>query len=187
MEKQRRSEFLSSLAGVIQQLTPLVQAQPAAGPFAAEMIKFSVAPFRAGRAMTAVIEDFTETIRDQAQRAAADPQPGPAQLAAQSDARRFEFEQQKHADEMTLRSKELDQVNEREVRKARVEGDLAGHAAGQPAAYSMSEVIAQLATQNAQVLQALALIGQVLAAPKSISTPDGRIYTTQPSLSPGMN
>jgi hypothetical protein len=187
MEKQRRTEFLSSLAGVIQQLTPLVQAQPAAGPFAAEMIKFSVAPFRAGRAMTAVIEDFTETIREHAQQAATNPQPGPAQLVAQSEGQRFEFEKQKHADEMALKRKELDQMNEREIRKARVEGDLAGNAAGQPAAYSMSEVIAQLAGQNAQVLQALAVIGQILAAPKSVTTPEGRIYTTQPSLPPGMN
>ncbi|MBK1870090.1 hypothetical protein [Taklimakanibacter albus] len=187
MEKQRRTEFLSSLAGVIQQLTPLVQAQPAAGPFAAEMIKFSVAPFRAGRAMTAVIEDFTETIREQAQQAATNPQAGPAQLAAQSEGQRFEFEKQKHADEMALKSKELDQVNDREIRKARIEGDLAGNAAGQPAAYSMSEVITQLAGQNAQVLQALAVIGQILAAPKSVTTPEGRIYTTQPSSPPGMN
>jgi len=187
MEKQRRTEFLSSLAGVIQQLTPLVQAQPAAGPFAAEMIKFSVAPFRAGRAMTAVIEDFTETIREQAQQAATNPQSGPAQLVAQSEGQRFEFEKQKHADEIALKSKELDQMNEREIRKARLEGDLAGNAAGQPAAYSMSEIIAQLAGQNAQVLQALAVIGQILAAPKSVTTPEGRIYTTQPSLPPGMN
>lgn len=187
MEKQRRTEFLSSLAGVIQQLTPLVQAQPAAGPFAAEMIKFAVAPFRAGRAMTAVIEDFTETIRAQAQQAATNPQAGPAQLVAQSENQRLEFEKQRHADEIALRSKELDQVNEREIRRARVEGDLAGNAAGQPAAYSMSEVIAQLAGQNAQVLQVLAAIGQILAAPKSVTTPEGRVYTTQPSLSPGMN
>lgn len=187
MEKQRRTEFLSSLAGVIQQLTPLVQAQPAAGPFAAEMIKFSVAPFRAGRSMTAVIEEFTETIRDQAQQAAANPQPGPAQLATEAEGQRLEFEKQKHADEVALRSKELDQVNEREIRKARVEGDLAGNVAGQPAAYSMSEVIAQLADQNAQLLQALAVIGQILAAPKSVTTPEGRIYTTRPSLSPGIN
>ncbi|MFZ5676324.1 MAG: hypothetical protein ACOZAM_25470 [Pseudomonadota bacterium] len=187
MEKQRRAEFLASLSGAIQQLTPLVQAQPAAGPFAAEMIKFAVAPFRAGRAMTAVIEEFTETIRAQAQQAAADPQPGPAQLTAQSEAGRLEFEKQKHADEMALRSKELDQVNEREIRKARIEGDLAGNMAGQPAAYSMSEVITQLAGQNAQVLQALTLIAQVLAAPKTVTTPDGRTYTTQPGLSSGMN
>lgn len=187
LEKQRRTEFLASLSGVIQQLTPLVQAQPAAGPFAAEMIKFAVAPFRAGRTMTAVIEEFTETIRAQAQQAAADPQPGPAQLTAQSEAGRLDFEKQKHTDEMALRGKELDQLNEREIRKARVEGDLAGTAAGQPAAYSMSEVITQLAGQNAQVLQALALIVQVLAAPKTVTTPDGRTYTTQPSPSSGMN
>lgn len=187
-EKQRRTEFLASLAGVIQQLTLLVQAQPAAGPFAAAMIKFAVAPFRAGRAMTAVIEEFTEAIRTQAQQATASSQPSPEQVKAQSEDKKFAFEQQKHQDEMALRVKELDQTNEREVRKARVEGDLAGSEAGQPAAYSMSEVITQLAQQNAEVLQALAMIAQVLAAPKTVTTPEGRTYTTQPELpQQGMN
>lgn len=185
-EKQRRTEFLAALAGTIQQLTPLVQAQPAAGPFAAEMIKFAVAPFRAGRAMTAVIEEFTETIRTQAQQAAMNSRPGPEQVA-QSEAQRLEFERQRHADEMALRARELDQTHEREVRKARLEGDLAGNAAGQPAAYSMSEVITELAGQNAQILQALAMIGQALSAPKTVTTPEGRTYTTQPILQQGMN
>jgi hypothetical protein len=178
-EKQRRSEFLTALSAAIRELTPMVQLQPAAGPLAAEMIKFAVAPFRAGRAMTAVIEDFTETIRRQAQLATAGP--GPEQMQAEADAQRLDFEKQKHADEIALRRKEMDQTHDREIRKARVEGDLAGTEAGQPAAYSMSEVIAELAQQNAQVLQALAMIAQVLAAPKTVTTPEGRTYTTQPA------
>lgn len=178
-EKQRRSEFLTALSGAIRDLTPMVQVQPAAGPLAAEMIKFAVAPFRAGRAMTAVIEEFTETIRQQAQQSATSPGPGPEQRQAEADARRLDFEKQKHADEMALRTRELDQAHDREIRKARVEGDTAGHEAGQGPAYSMSEVIAELAQQNAQVLQALAMIARVLAAPKTVTTPEGRTYTTQ--------
>ncbi|QIG49556.1 hypothetical protein G5V57_18670 [Nordella sp. HKS 07] len=181
-EKRRRTEFLASLASVIQQLTPLVQTQPAAGPFAAEMIKFAVAPFRAGRAMTAVIDEFTDAIRTQAQQATASAQPSPELVLAQAEAAKLDFEKQKHVDQMALRAKELDQTNDREIRKARLEGDLAGDGAGQPAAYSMSEVITQLAQQNAQVLQALAMIAQVLAAPKTVTTPEGRIYSTQPAL-----
>lgn len=174
-EKQRRTEFLASLSGAIQQLTPLVQAQPAAGPFAAEMIKFAVAPFRAGRAMTAVIEEFTETIRKQAEEAASAP--------PQTDVamQRLDFEKQKHADEMALRRQEDDRAHEREVRKARLEGDRAGADTGQGPAYSMAEVIEQLARQNAAVLQALQTIAEVMAMPKTVTTPEGRTYTTQTS------
>jgi hypothetical protein len=179
-EKQRRSEFLGALSAAIRELTPLVAAQPAAGPFAAEMIKFAVAPFRVGRAMTAVIEEFTETIRQQAQQAARSPQPNSEQVKTEADAQRLAFEKQKHAEEMALRAKELDQTHEREIRKARLEGDLAGGTAGQPAAYSMSEVITELAQQNAAVLQALQMIAQVLAAPKEVTTPEGRTYRTAP-------
>ena len=180
-EKQRRTEFLAALSAAIQQLTPLVAAQPAAGPFAAEMIKFAVAPFRAGRMMTAVIEEFTETIRRQAQGAMTAREPGPGQIEAEVDAERLAFEREKHADEMALRRKEMDQLHEREIRKARLEGDLAGNAAGQPAAYSMSEVITELAGQNRAVLQALQMIAEALAAPKTVTTPEGRTYTTGPA------
>lgn len=180
-EKQRRTEFITALAAAIQQLIPLVQGQSAAAPFAAEMIKFAVAPFRAGRSMTAVIEEFTETVRQQAQQATESAQQTPDQVQAGADSQRLDFEKQKHADEIALRRKEMDQAHEREIRKARIEGDLAGTEAGQPAAYSMSEVIADLAQQNAQVLQALAMIAQVLATPKTVTTPEGRTYTTQPA------
>ena len=185
-EKQRRTEFLGALAGTIQQLTPLVQAQPAAGPFAAEMIKFAVAPFRAGRSMTAVIEEFTETIRKQAQQAASNPSPNEAQVKAEAEKQRLAFEAKKHDNEMQLKRDEINLTNEREIRRDRVVGDLAGNEAGQPAAYSMSEVITQLAQQNASVLQALQMIAQVLAAPKIVTTPEGRTYTTGPSPQ-GMN
>ena len=185
-EKQRRTEFLGALAGTIRQLTPLVQAQPAAGPFAAEMIKFAVAPFRAGRAMTAVIEEFTETIRKQAEQQAESPQPGADQLKAETDRQRLALDAKKHEDDLRLRRDEMNLQNEREIRKDRVAGDLAGNEAGQPAAYSMAEVIEGLAQQNASVLQALQMIAQVLAAPKTVTTPEGRTYTTQPSPQ-GMN
>ena len=138
--------------------------------------------------MTAVIDEFTDAIRTQAQQAAASAQPSPELVLAQAEAAKLDFEKQKHIDQMALRAKELDQTNDREIRKARLEGDLAGDGAGQPAAYSMSEVITQLAQQNAQVLQALAMIAQVLAAPKTVTTPEGRIYSTQAALpQQGMN
>jgi hypothetical protein len=181
-EKQRRTEFLGALAGTIQQLTPLVQAQPAAGPFAAEMIKFAVAPFRAGRSMTMVIEEFTENIRQRAQQAASNPQPNEAEVKAQSDKQRLAFDVRKHDDEMQLKRQEMALTHERETRKARVEGDAAGSETGQGPTYSMAEVIEALAQQNASVLQALQMIAQVLAAPKTVTTPEGRTYTTQPAM-----
>lgn len=178
-EKQRRSEFLTALSATIRQLAPLVQAQPAAGPFAAEMIKFAIAPFRAGRSMTAVIEEFAGTIREQALGATANPQPAPGQIKAEAEQQRLAFDQQKHKDEVQLRREEMNLTHEREIRRDRVAGDLAGNETGQPAAYSMAEVIEKLAQQNASVLEALRLIAQVLAAPKTVTTPEGRTYTTQ--------
>ena len=136
--------------------------------------------------MTAVIEEFTETIRKQAEQQAESPQPGADQLTAETDRQRLALDAKKHEDDLRLRRDEMNLQNEREIRKDRVAGDLAGNEAGQPAAYSMAEVIEGLAQQNASVLQALQMIAQVLAAPKTVTTPEGRTYTTQPSPQ-GMN
>lgn len=180
-EKTQRNEFLGVFSTAMTQLAPLVTQNPSAAPMAVEILKFALAPYRAGRSVEAAIEQFADSVKQDAQQRTQNPTPSPDQVKAQSDQQRLAFEEKKHADEMALRTKEMDQANEREVRKARLEGDLAGAAAGQPAAYSMSEVIAQLAQQNAQVLQALTMIAQVLAAPKTVTTPEGRTYTTQPS------
>ena len=107
-------------------------------------------------------------------------------MKAEAEKQRLAFEAKKHDDEMQLKRDEINLTNEREIRRDRVVGDLAGNEAGQPAAYSMSEVITQLAQQNASVLQALQMIAQVLAAPKIVTTPEGRTYTTGPSPQ-GMN
>jgi len=178
-EKEQRNEFLGVFATAMQQLAPMVTQNPSAAPMAVEILKFALAPYRAGRSVEAAIEQFADSVKTDAQQRAQNPTPSPEQLKSQQEEKRLAFEEKKHQDEMALRSKEVDQTNEREIRKARVEGDLAGVEAGQPAAYSMAEVIAQLAQQNTQVLQALAMIAQVLAAPKTVTTPDGRTFTTQ--------
>ncbi|TJV21080.1 MAG: hypothetical protein E5Y04_28665 [Mesorhizobium sp.] len=85
-EKQRRSEFLTALGGTLAQLAPMVQERPETAPFAAELLKFAVAPFRPGRSMDAAIDEFAEKMKQMG----AQPkpqQPDPAALAAEADAK----------------------------------------------------------------------------------------------------
>jgi len=78
-EKEKRAEFLTALGGTMQQLVPLVQMMPAAAPFAVEIIKFAVAPYRAGKSLDQAIEQFGEAVTGQAQQQMQNPQPDPAQ------------------------------------------------------------------------------------------------------------
>jgi hypothetical protein len=81
-EKAARSEFLGVLGQAMGQLMPLVQQDPSAAPFAGQILKFAVAPFRAGRELDGAVDDFV----DQASKRAEQPQPNPEAEAATAEA-----------------------------------------------------------------------------------------------------
>lgn len=81
-QKQRVTEFLGALAQALAQLAPMVQAQPESAPFAAEVLKFAVAPFRAGRELQSAIDEFTEQVK----KVAAQPQPNVQEEVARIEA-----------------------------------------------------------------------------------------------------
>lgn len=99
-EKQRRAEFLTALGGTMQQLAGLVQMEPSAAGFAAEVLKFAVAPFRAGRDLEGAIEEFA----DQMAQRASNPPPDPAAEQAKAEA---EAEGQRIQAEMQMKMQEL--------------------------------------------------------------------------------
>jgi len=62
-EKQRRTEFLTSVGGFVSQILPMVQSVPQTGEFAAEALKFAVGGFRAGRQLEGVIEEMSDKLK----------------------------------------------------------------------------------------------------------------------------
>lgn len=123
-EKQRRTEFLTALGGIMTQLAPLVDAKPEAAPFAAEVLKFAVAPFRAGRELEGVIEEFAEKMKE----SAGQPKPPPPeQVKAEAEAKALEAEtqarQQQSQQDMQARQQE-GQIKAQEAEtKARTEAE----------------------------------------------------------------
>lgn len=107
-EKKRRSEFLTSLAGVMTQLFPMVQQQPETAPFAAEVIKFAIAPFRAGRTLNASIDKFTEDMKATAQNAANTPKPNPDAIKAEAEAAKSKGEMEIKTAELKMKQEEHD-------------------------------------------------------------------------------
>jgi hypothetical protein len=181
-EKQRRTEFLGALSTAIQQLTPMVAQQPSSAPFAIEILKFAIAPFRAGRSFEGSIDEFAETVRREAEQRLADPGPGPDRMRLELEEKKLALDQKKHEAELAVRQDEVNKLHERETRKARLEGDALTLAQGEPPAYSMTEIIELLTRQNEQALRSMDMIARVLAAPKKITTPEGRTYTTEPAM-----
>jgi hypothetical protein len=108
-EKQSRAEFLTALAGVLAQLGPMVEARPETAPFAAELLKFAIAPFRVGRAMDQAIDEFADNMKTAAAQPKPQP-PDPAMLKAQAEIQalqaKTEADAQTHQQQLELKTQE---------------------------------------------------------------------------------
>lgn len=60
MEKQQRGEFMQAFSNSMMALQPLLAAGEAGANLAGEMLKFALAPFRAGRQLEGVIDEFVK-------------------------------------------------------------------------------------------------------------------------------
>lgn len=80
--KQQTTEFLGALATALAQLAPMVAAQPQSAEFASEVLKFAVAPFRAGRSLEGAIERFADEVKQ----VASQPKEDPRAIAAKAEA-----------------------------------------------------------------------------------------------------
>lgn len=108
VEKQQRAEFATAIGGFIEKVGPMVAQEPALAPFAAELLKFLAAPYRAGREMESVIEELADQI---VSRVNQQRPPPPDQIKTQAEIEQnkaeLAFEQQKFAAEIDLERKKL--------------------------------------------------------------------------------
>ncbi|MER9028189.1 hypothetical protein [Mesorhizobium sp. M0674] len=118
-EKQRRSEFLTALAGTLAQLGPMVQAQPETAPFAAEVLKFAMAPFRPGRSMDATIDEFAEQMNAMGSQPRPDPSAGKAEADAKANEGKMAVEKAK-SDAAMAKSQ-----SDAEIARTKAEADIA--------------------------------------------------------------
>lgn len=82
-QKQRATEYATSMTGLLRELVPAVQNAPQIAPLASEMLNYVNGVFRVGRQFEQVVEEFT----DQMKQAAAQPKgPSPEEIKAQADA-----------------------------------------------------------------------------------------------------
>ena len=126
-EKQRRAEFLTAIGGFIGQAAGLVQADPAAAPMAAEMLKFAAAAFRADRTLDTAIDEYAEQLRIRAEAAQGqEQQPDPAQEAAAMEAQIKQAEMQMKQAEMQAKMQEAAQRAQVDMAKVQMEQQAMG-------------------------------------------------------------
>jgi len=108
-EKASRIEFLTAVGGFLSQAGPMVEQQPQTAPLLAEMLKFGVGAFRAGRDLGAVIDQFAEQVKRSAGQGQQQPDPeaqakaAEAQIKAQEMQMNREFKQT----ELQMRQQEM--------------------------------------------------------------------------------
>jgi hypothetical protein len=107
-EKQQRSEFVGMLAQLLPQLTQMITVQPKTAEFCGEILKFAVAPFRAGRSLDGAVDDLVDQMKQMAEQP---PQPGQAdkqnQTALQIETMKDQTAQQKIKADTALETQKL--------------------------------------------------------------------------------
>lgn len=177
--KASMSEFLGVLSQAIGRLAPMVAGQPETAPFAAEVLKMAVSPFRAGRMLDSTIDEFAEKMKQ----SASVPKQNPMQQKLKTDA-------EKAKADLALKTKEIESRGEIEKAKLALEREksterlrlerlkLAANADGPQAdllakeieaeKMQMDLVIEELRASREQQQQFMALMMQALMAPKRV-------------------
>jgi len=96
-EKSARNEFGQAFAQTTTALAPLIQQAPETAEFAGEMLKFMLAPFRAGRQMEQSIDDFVSQMTEKSKQP---PPPNPEQMKIEAELKGMELEQAGKAAEL---------------------------------------------------------------------------------------
>lgn len=126
--KQRSAEFLTALGGALAQLGQMVDARPETAPFAGEVLKFAVSPYRAGRELDAAIDEMIDMMKKPKP-----PQQDPAAAKAEADAAAKKEELQ-----AKLQSEQAKAQMDQQAAQARMQSD-------QQAAQARAQADAQIA------------------------------------------
>jgi hypothetical protein len=163
-EKQARSEFLTAFGTAMQQIAPLVTAVPESASFAAEILRFALAPFRGGRTLDAAIDEFADNMIAKASQ----PQPpNPEMLKIQQEGEFRNRELAIKEQQVQLEMQKVQQAPQVEAQKEQIKAAANVQAKELDAQVAVAREEAQLAadTQTTQMsLEAEALLEQQRAA-----------------------
>ena len=107
-EKQRRTEFVQMLGGLLPQLAQMIQSDPQNAKFCGEILKFSAAPFRAGRSLDGTIDELVERMEAKSgQPPQPDPETTKQQTQLQIEQMKIEYAREKDGADRQIKVAEL--------------------------------------------------------------------------------
>ena len=122
-EKQRRTEFVQMLGGLLPQLAQMIAADPSTAEFCGEVLKFSTAPYRAGRSLDGAIDSLIEQMKTKGQQPRGDdPQTAQGKIQIQIEQMKVQAQQKTDAAKLQLQQQELqmkDQHKQMELQNAK--------------------------------------------------------------------
>jgi len=117
-EKQRRTEFTQVLGGLLQQLSAMISAEPQTASFAGEVLKFSTAPFRAGRSLDGAIDELVEQMKAKGEAGKGDdPTTAMGKIQLQIEQMKQQTEKEKIKAQSDMKAAELKQKSQEHTEK----------------------------------------------------------------------
>jgi len=117
-EKQRRAEFIAVLSQLLPQLASMIATDPATATFCGEVLKFSVAPFRAGRMLDGAIDELAELMKSKAEQPRGpDPTTVQEQTAKEIETMKLAHAAQKDSQDAALKQAEMQMRDKHEQMK----------------------------------------------------------------------
>jgi hypothetical protein len=107
-EKEQRGEFMQTLANLLPQLMQMIAAEPKTGEFCGEVLKFAVAPYRAGRSLDGAIDQLVELAKSRSDVPRGDdPTTATNKTALQIEGMKQQTQKDKNQADVALRIQEL--------------------------------------------------------------------------------
>jgi hypothetical protein len=111
-EKQRRGEFVGMLAQLLPQLAQMIGTEPQTAPFCGEVLKFAVAPYRAGRSLDGAIDDLVEQMKQKGdQPPGTDPATAQQQTAIQIEQMKLQQQDKEAKAKLDFQQQQLQQAD----------------------------------------------------------------------------
>ena len=119
-EKQRRTEFVGVLSQLLPQLGMMVAQQPNTAKFCGELLKFSIAPFRAGRSMDGAIDELVQQMEQMGQgQKPDDPITAKAKADKEVEQMKLTYAKEKDTADRELKKQEIQFKGQIELQKAK--------------------------------------------------------------------
>jgi hypothetical protein len=109
-EKKSRGEFMGMMSNLLPQLSAMISAEPSTAEFCGELLKFSVAPYRAGRSLDGAIDALVDQMKEKATMPQGDdPTTAANKTMLQIEQMKDATAQAKLKADADMRNKEIDQ------------------------------------------------------------------------------